>query len=113
MEFVPGESLDAKLAREGRIAEREAFGIARTVVDALEYVQQFRLVHRDIKPGNVLLDPEGGVKLFDLGLTRPTLQEAKELGVEEVAIGTPAYISPEQIRRPDTIDWRADVYSLG
>jgi tRNA A-37 threonylcarbamoyl transferase component Bud32 len=113
MEFVPGESLAERISREGRVPEREAFRIAREVARALEYVQQFKLVHRDVKPANLLLTPEGDVKLCDLGLTRVSLHEAEDLGIQETALGTAAYVSPEQIERPDTIDWRADVYSLG
>ncbi len=113
MEFVPGETLEAQLARVGRLPEKVAFQVALDVLRALEHLQQFQLIHRDVKPGNVMIPPEGAAKLCDLGLTRPALTEAKELGVVEVPLGTAVYVSPEQIQRPDHIDWRADVYSLG
>jgi len=113
LEYVPGETLMQVLERRGSLSESEALGIAIEVTKALEHLQEFKLVHRDIKPDNLILSTDGPVKLCDLGLTRPALLEAHELGVEEEAIGTPTYVSPEQIQRPDHIDWRADMYSLG
>lgn len=113
LEFVPGENLEQRIEREERITEREAFGIARQVLAALEHLSTFELVHRDVKPANVLLNAEGGVKLCDMGLTRAPLREADEVGVREIPLGTAFYVAPEQVSRPDHIDWRADAYSLG
>lgn len=112
MELVPGESLAQRIEWEGRLPEAEAVRIAREVVAALEHVGVYRLVHRDIKPENLLITPSGRVKLCDLGLAKPTLEEWQRIG-DGPAAGTPMYMAPEQIRAPDSVDWRTDVYGLG
>jgi len=113
MELVAGENVETRLERLGRIPEKEAVAIALDVVRALRYVQKFRIVHRDIKPGNLMLGPDGRVKLCDLGLAKPLLGEKDLLAGDGTTAGTPCYMSPEQIRASDSIDWRSDVYSLG
>jgi len=113
MELVAGENVETRLARLGRIPEKEAVSMALDVVRALAYVQKFRLVHRDIKPGNLILGPGGHVKLGDLGLAKPLLAADETAAGDGSTAGTPYYMSPEQIKSPDAIDWRSDVYSLG
>ncbi len=113
MELVEGTSLRERLEREGRLEEADAFRVALQVVEALRYVQDFGLVHRDIKPGNVLLTGSSAVKLCDLGLAKPSLEEAARLRHDHALDGTPHYMAPEQVRDPHRVDWRADVYSLG
>jgi len=113
MEFVSGETAADRLRREGRIAEHDAIQIALQVVEALEYVNRFGLVHRDLKPENLLLTAAGEVKVCDLGLAKPTLEEALRMGGAGTIAGTPLYMAPEQIEAPESIDWRTDVYGLG
>jgi serine/threonine-protein kinase len=113
MEFVDGGNAETRLAQFGRIAEKEAVSMALDVVHALQYVQKFHIVHRDIKPSNLLLTPSGRVKLCDLGLAKPMLAETELLAGDGSTAGTPFYMSPEQIREPEKVDWRSDVYSLG
>ncbi len=111
MEYVNGETVQQKLERleRGRIPEREALQIIMQVADALQYIFEHSLVHRDIKPGNILLGAEGKVKLCDLGVARELCCRS----AEEFVKGSPAYASPEQIRGEIDVDIRADLYGLG
>jgi serine/threonine protein kinase len=114
MEYVDGEPLRTRLAREGRIAPAEALAIAAHMAQALNYAwQKVRLIHRDIKPSNILISKEGHVKLADLGMVKCLDDETSQLTSTGVALGTPYYTSPEQARSRPDIDFRADIYSLG
>lgn len=113
MEYVEGESLYQVLKKEGVLDERRAFEIVLQVVSALRHAAKYDLVHRDIKPENVLITPEDEVKLCDLGLAKPSLVETAQASRDGTTIGTPTYMSPEQIRGKDEADFRSDVYSLG
>jgi serine/threonine-protein kinase len=81
--------------------------------EALQHAHQRGLIHRDIKPENVILTKDGNVKLADLGLARLTADEKWAMSEAGMAIGTPYYISPEQVRGQVDVDIRADIYSLG
>lgn len=113
MPFVEGESLRARLAREERLPVDDALCIAREVADALDHAHRHGVIHRDIKPENILL-AEGHAIVADFGIAR-TLSEAlgATLTQNGVALGTPAYMSPEQIAGDSVTDARSDVYSLG
>ena len=111
MELVDGGSLSELLAVRKRFGPAEAVTILRPVVEALACAHRAGLVHRDIKPGNILLAADGTVKLADLGLARRVGEDAEEEAGK--AFGTPYYISPEQVRGEARIDFRADIYSLG
>ena len=112
MPFVEGESLRERLRRDGRLPADEARRIAREVADALAYAHSRGVVHRDIKPGNILLE-SGHAVVADFGIAR-ALSEAggEELTTSGLAIGTPMYMSPEQISGT-RVDGRSDIYSLG
>lgn len=113
MELLPGGSVADRIRRDGRLPERDALAAARDAASALAHVQRFGIVHRDVKPENLLYAEDGSVKLCDLGLARPMREEA-ERGDGAVAVaGTPLYMSPEQVRDPVHVDWRSDVYNLG
>jgi serine/threonine-protein kinase len=118
MEYVEGMTLydimQPPPVGEGRnFAEAEALDIMIQMADALAHAHQRNLIHRDVKPKNILLTSEGVAKLTDLGLARAT--DDKDAAESEAgkAYGTPYYISPEQIRGDVDIDFRADIYSLG
>ena len=113
MEYVEGESAKVRLKRKGRIAPLEAIAIAIHVATALEYGwRKASLIHRDIKPDNIFLSQDGEVKLGDLGLAKSAGQ-SQGLTMTGHSMGSPHYISPEQVQDMKTVDLRADIYSLG
>ena len=112
MEFVEGENLSERL-RRGRLGLDETLAILRDVVDGLEAAWEKQLVHRDIKPGNVLLDRKGRVHVSDFGLAKPVAASGDASLTDTGAIlGTPFYVSPEQARGRQ-VDHRSDIYSVG
>ncbi|HEX7527555.1 MAG TPA: serine/threonine-protein kinase, partial [Thermoanaerobaculia bacterium] len=111
MEFVDGHSLGTYLKR-GHFSETESIQIIRHACRALSIAHADGIVHRDIKPDNLMLTSRGDVKLVDLGIAK-RIDEDQSLTQTGQAIGTPHYISPEQIRGQKDVDARADVYSLG
>ena len=113
MEYVEGLTIKDYLDKNKMFDEKEAIRIVLAVAEALKHAGHRGLIHRDIKPENVILTKDGGVKLADLGLARLTDDEKWGLAEAGMAIGTPYYISPEQVRGQTDIDIRADIYSLG
>jgi serine/threonine-protein kinase len=116
MEYVEGVTLRdlCELKGGARVDEQMAIYAVREVARALQHAETHRLVHRDVKPGNIMISRTGVVKLCDLGLAQRTDAAGKE-GVKEegVILGSPYYISPEQIEGRKDLDSRADIYSLG
>jgi len=113
MEFVEGRSVYDDLKEKGKYAEAEAVRIIVDVANALEHAHAQGLMHRDVKPKNIMLTPDGTAKLADMGLARAvTDREAAEAEAGK-AFGTPYYISPEQVRGEVDVDFRADIYALG
>ena len=112
MEYVDGKSVGERLAEIGRFEEREALQIALSVAEALQHASEKGLIHRDVKPDNIMIH-KNSAKLADLGLARPTADERWALAEAGLAVGTPYYISPEQARGEVQIDIRTDLYSLG
>ncbi len=113
MEYVEGSTIKDALDQNQVYDEKVALRIVLDVAEALKHAQQRGLIHRDIKPENVILTKDGGVKLADLGLARLTADEKWAMSEAGMAIGTPYYISPEQVRGQVDVDIRADIYSLG
>jgi serine/threonine-protein kinase len=113
MEYVEGPTIKDYLDKDKVFDEKEALRITLAIAEALKHAAQRGLIHRDIKPENVILTRSGDVKLADLGLARLTDDEKWGLSEAGMAIGTPYYISPEQVRGQTNIDIRADIYSLG
>jgi serine/threonine protein kinase len=113
MPFIEGESLRDRLRRDGRLSVSAALHVAIEVADALAYAHGRGVVHRDIKPGNVLID-SGHAVVTDFGIAR-ALHDAATAHVTRsgTVIGTPAYMSPEQAAGDGDVDARSDVYSLG
>ncbi|MFH0939769.1 MAG: serine/threonine-protein kinase [Planctomycetota bacterium] len=114
MEFVDGQTVKQILKARGQFPVDEAVSIVRQITQALIYAKQQRLVHRDIKPDNIMVTPSGVAKLCDLGLARQThaTEDANMLQVG-LTVGTPHYISPEQVRGEKDVDFHSDIYSLG
>ena len=112
MEFVDGPTVAQRLRDHGVIAEAEALRITRDVASALVEAEERGIIHRDIKPGNLMLTRKGAAKLADLGLARRSDAEGT-LTLEGSAMGTPHYMSPEQARGERDVDVRSDIYALG
>jgi eukaryotic-like serine/threonine-protein kinase len=113
MPLVEGESLYERLERERRLPLPEALGIARDVATALEYAHQRGMLHRDVKPENILL-AGGRALIADFGLARAIgAADYTKLTATGVIVGTVYYMSPEQLREEADLDQRTDVYSLG
>jgi serine/threonine protein kinase len=110
MEFVPGETLADVLRREGRVDPLLATQIASSVGDALATAHAAGIVHRDVKPANVMRTPDGRTKLMDLGIARGV--EGDSITRASSILGTAGYVSPEQARG-EPVDHRSDIYSLG
>jgi eukaryotic-like serine/threonine-protein kinase len=114
MPFIAGESLRVKLSREGELPIPEAIRILREVVDALAYAHRNGVVHRDIKPDNVLLS-EGHAVVTDFGVAKAVSASSGSSSLTSlgVALGTPAYMAPEQAAADPHVDHRADIYAVG
>lgn len=111
MEYVDGQSLRDILRADGRLAPRRAVEIAIEIAAALQFAHRRRVVHRDIKPGNILITRSGEVKVTDFGIAR-AIGAAEGLTQTGAVIGTAAYLSPEQAQGL-SVDAKSDVYSLG
>ncbi|WP_435019010.1 serine/threonine protein kinase [Tundrisphaera sp. TA3] len=113
MEYVEGPTIKDELDKNKVFDEKVAIKIVLAVAEAMKHAQERGLIHRDIKPENVILTKGGDVKLADLGLARLTADEKWAMAEAGMAIGTPYYISPEQVRGQVDVDIRGDIYSLG
>jgi serine/threonine protein kinase len=113
MQYVEGENLDTKLRQQkGSLARRDVQEISSDVLSALDYAHSLGVVHRDVKPSNILLDKNGRAMLSDFGIAL-ALGEDHRMTRTGMAVGTPDYMSPEQIVRPKAVDARSDIYSFG
>ena len=118
MEFVDGANLRQAM-RAGRFTPAQALALVPDLCDALQYAHAQGVLHRDIKPENILLDAEGRVKIADFGIAKivgepgQPVPDAFRLTHTGARVGTPHYMAPEQVERPDSVDHRADIYSLG
>ena len=113
MEYVEGATIKDELDKSKIFDEKVALKIVFAVAEAMKHAHERGLIHRDIKPENVILTKDGNVKLADLGLARLTADEKWAMSEAGMAIGTPYYISPEQVRGQVDVDIRSDIYSLG
>jgi len=115
MAFIAGDNLATRLQEQGAMDPSEVRRILREVADALAYAHKRNVVHRDIKPDNILLDADSGrAMVTDFGIARALTDNGdSRLTATGMAIGTPAYMSPEQSAGESNIDGRSDLYSLG
>ncbi|MGO9715160.1 MAG: serine/threonine-protein kinase [Polyangiaceae bacterium] len=115
MELLQGETLEQWLARRGARTEREAMAVMNAVLSALQHGHEQGVVHRDVKPSNIFLavESDGKVipKLLDYGIAKMPKNDSKTM--DGVVLGTPSYMSPEQIRSEDDLDGRSDLFSCG
>ena len=113
MPFVEGITLQTRLKRETRLSVRDTVGIVDDVASALDYAHSRGIIHRDIKPANILLS-SGRVIVADFGIARAmAIDSAEQITVSGVSLGTPEYMSPEQVEAMRELDARCDVYALG
>ncbi|MFN4261221.1 MAG: serine/threonine protein kinase [Gemmataceae bacterium] len=111
MEFVEGESLGQKLEREGKMPETEAIRLIAQVCQGLHRAHKQGIIHRDVKPDNIMVTPDGQAKLTDLGLVKDVDAELN-LTRTGRGLGTPHFMAPEQFRNAKSADIRCDVYSI-
>ncbi|HUE70492.1 MAG TPA: serine/threonine-protein kinase, partial [Pirellulaceae bacterium] len=111
-EYVPGTDLRRLIRSRGRLSQQQAASVIMQAARGLEYAHQRGLIHRDVKPGNILVTPDGIAKVSDLGLSGfiHSLDEDPRAGK---IVGTADYLAPEQIRTPNEITHVSDIYSLG
>ncbi|MBB3677334.1 Stk1 family PASTA domain-containing Ser/Thr kinase [Modestobacter versicolor] len=112
MEYVEGETLRDVLRREGRLSPDRAMSLTADICAALDFSHRNGIVHRDVKPGNVMITPQGTVKVMDFGIARAVSDSAATMTSTAAVIGTAQYLSPEQARG-EGVDARSDVYSAG
>jgi len=113
MDYVSGGDLRQALAFAGRFAPDRAVEVVLQVASALDAAQEYHVVHRDIKPENIMIQPDGTVKLVDLGIAKADGLRDSLCTEAESVFGTPAYVAPEQALDASAVDVRADIYSLG
>ena len=115
MEYVAGKNLAAVIKDKGAVPPTRAAAYAHQAALGLAHAHERGLVHRDLKPGNILLTPDGDVKILDLGLARFLQDQIGDatLTIEGSGVGTPDYMAPEQFVNARNVDRRADIYSLG
>ena len=112
LELVTGETLAARLAREGRLPEREAARIAAEVAEALFHAHQRGVIHRDVTPGNILIERDGRARIVDFGIARMLDEAAERLTMTGTVMGTLRYMAPEQLVGDETGP-RTDLWGLG
>ncbi len=112
MEKLEGKDLARIIERDGPMSPREVRSVLKQVAQALRYAHSKGVVHRDVKPSNVAIDDKGHAKLMDFGLAKVNRLEAEMREDDDIVLGTPYYMSPEQARG-DALDLRTDVYNLG
>ncbi|MBX6750399.1 MAG: Stk1 family PASTA domain-containing Ser/Thr kinase [Micromonosporaceae bacterium] len=112
MEYVNGRTLKEVLAVEGRLMPRRALEIVAEICSALEFSHRHGIIHRDIKPGNVMLTQTGQIKVMDFGIARALASSGSTMTQTSAVIGTAQYLSPEQARG-ESVDARSDVYATG
>jgi serine/threonine protein kinase len=112
MELLTGEDLSNRIKNNGKLPEEEIKRIFEQILAAFQYAHGMGIVHRDIKPSNIFILPNGTVKILDFGIAK-LFGQGNEMTQTGTQMGTPVYMSPEQVKADKTIDHRSDIYSLG
>jgi serine/threonine protein kinase len=112
MEFLNGEDLNDKIKRNGPLTEKEITDVFSQTLSAFQYAHEKGIVHRDIKPSNIFILKNGHVKILDFGIAK-LFGQGNEMTQTGTQMGTPIYMSPEQVKADKSIDHRSDIYSLG
>ncbi len=114
MEYVDGATL-RQVVHGGKLHPQDTLRVVIQICEALQFAHEEGVVHRDIKPDNILVDQKGRIKITDFGIAKIIGQESKDLALTEPkdVIGTTHYMAPEQVENPQNVDHRADIYSLG
>src|SRR5512136_117410 len=110
MEYVPGEDLKSFIRRSGHLNEAKAVGLAKQIAEGLAEAHRLGVVHRDLKPQNIMVDKDGNAKIMDFGIARSL--NGAGITAQGALIGTPEYMSPEQVDGKE-VDQRSDLYALG
>ncbi|NLJ47274.1 MAG: serine/threonine protein kinase [Treponema sp.] len=113
LEYVDGMSLDQLIKRQRSLSSELALVIFLDACRALQYAHGMGVIHRDIKPGNILISRKGEVKLADFGIAASEEEDDPGLTKEGMTLGTPSYMPPEQIENSKNVDRRADIYAMG
>ena len=111
-ELVEGENLGDRIERKGQLSEAEAVRIITQIAQALHYAHERKVIHRDVKPDNILVLPDGRAKLTDFGLAKDYNND-QDLTRHAAGLGTPNFMAPEQFMQAKSVGARADIYSLG
>ena len=112
MEYLQGEDLNQKIKRYGPLSEKEITDVFSQTLSAFQYAHEKGIVHRDIKPSNIFILPNGHIKILDFGIAK-LFGQGNEMTQTGTQLGTPIYMSPEQVKADKSIDHRSDIYSLG
>jgi serine/threonine protein kinase len=112
MEFMPGVTVQELLDKRGRLTVESTLAIGTQMCEALAVAHELQIIHRDIKPGNALVHPDGSLKVMDFGIARSVDQDALRLTAGGLIVGTPQYMAPEQLRGKP-VDARADLFAVG
>lgn len=112
MEYLEGEDLGSRIKKTGAMPLDEVVKIFVQVLDAFYYAHQKGIVHRDVKPSNIFIEPNANVKILDFGIAK-LVDSGEDMTMTGTQMGTPVYMSPEQVNTDKTIDHRSDIYSLG
>jgi serine/threonine protein kinase len=112
MEYLEGEDLSQKIKRNGALSDKHINEVFAQTLAAFQYAHDKGIVHRDIKPSNIFILPDGQVKILDFGIAK-LFGQSNEMTQTGTQMGTPTYMSPEQVKADKTIDKRSDIYSLG
>ncbi len=113
LEYIEGESCRDKLDQWGAFDWQRAVQIMLQVAEGLQYASRKGIIHRDLKPENIMIDSESNIRIADLGLAKEVIPGRASATADGDVLGTPYYMSPEQIRQPSQVDFRSDIYSLG
>jgi uncharacterized protein (TIGR02145 family) len=112
MEMLDGQDLNAVIKSRGRFSDSEVYNVFEQILAAFQYAHEKGIVHRDIKPSNIFILPNGHVKILDFGIAK-LYGQGLEITQTGTQMGTPMYMSPEQVKADKSIDHRSDIYSLG